>query len=211
MYLKKVIQDKIWILGIVLLICSAMTLDNFYFISKVAQNIYYGISFILYIITIIIIRKHYSPSIHHGFLILLNLLLIYVAYLNHIIALPFLLLFPLFYSKKSHWIYKLLSSISYLLLIFIMLSILFVRLIFTSTTLVKTIASPNNKQMAVVYSINEGALGGATDVNLAEKYCFIFKKNRLIYTGGYGEANRVKWIDNNHIQIDSKNIYLTSK
>jgi hypothetical protein len=66
--------------------------------------------------------------------------------------------------------------------------------------------SPNNKQMIQVYSINEGALGGATDVKLAEKYLCVFKKSRTIYYGRYGEDKDVKWIDMNHVQIDSSTI-----
>ena len=209
---KKQIQKKIWVLGIVLLICSILTLNNFYFISNIVQNIYYGIYVLLYIITIAIIRKHYSLSIHHGFFIPFNLLLIYVLYFNHFIALPLILVFPFFCSEKSHWVYKLFSSISYILLLLIMLLILFVRLIFTSTTLVKTVDSPNNKQMIEVYSIDNGALGGSTHVYLAEKYCYLFKKNRLIYSGNYGSANDiVKWLDSNHVQIDSKTIEITSQ
>jgi len=89
---------------------------------------------------------------------------------------------------------------------------LLVRLIFTSITLVNTAASPNNKQMIEVYSINNGALGGGTHVFLAEKYCYLFKKNKLIYSGHYGEGeNIVKWIDSNHVQIDSKNIDIISQ
>lgn len=206
MYLKKVIEEKIYILAIALLICGILTLNNFYFISNVAQNIYYGVYVILCIITIVIIHKRYSFSIHHGFLILFNLLLIYVTILNHFIAIPLLLIFPLFGSKKSHWIYKLFSSTSYILLLFIMFLTLFVRLFFTSTTLVKTVNSPNSKQMIEVYSIDEGALGGSTCVYVADKYCYIFKKNRFIYLGGYGEGNEVKWIGSNQVQIDSKTI-----
>jgi hypothetical protein len=80
---------------------------------------------------------------------------------------------------------------------------------FTSTTLVKSEDSPNNKQMIEVYSIDQGALGGSTDVYLADKYCYIFKRNRIIYSGGYGEVNEVRWIDSNHVQIDNRSINIT--
>jgi hypothetical protein len=162
----------------------------------------------LSLITIIIIRKHYSLGINHCFFIFFNLILIYVIYLNYSIAVPLfvifpsLLIFPLFYSKKSHWIFKFLSTFSYILL----LLTLFLRLIFTSITLVKTVDSPNNKQIIEVYSINNGAVGGSTHVYLAKKYCYIFKKNRIIYSGDYGEASDVKWINSNCVQIDSKSI-----
>jgi hypothetical protein len=86
-----------------------------------------------------------------------------------------------------------------------------VRLFFTSTTLIKTVDSPNNKQLIEVYSIDEGALGGSTNVYLADKYWHIFKRNRIIYSGGYGEANVVKWIDSNHVQIDNKSINITAQ
>lgn len=211
MYLKKLIQEKIWILVIVLLACSVLTLNNFYFISNVAQNIYYGIYVVLSIVTISIIRKQYTLSIHHGFFILFNLLLIYITYRNHFIAMPLLLLFPLFCSEKSHRVFKVFSTISYILLLFLMFLILFVRLIFTFTTLVKAVDSPNNKQMIEVYSIDEGALGGSTYVDLSEKYGYIFKKNRLIYSGHYGEANDVRWINSTHVQIDNKTIDITSQ
>ncbi|MBW9159687.1 DUF5412 family protein [Clostridium tagluense] len=211
--LKKLIYEKIWILGIVLLICSVFTLNGFYFISNVVQNIYYGIYAILSIITILIIRKHNSLKIHHGFFILFNLLLIYITYVTFIVEplfmiFPSLLIFPLFCSEKSHGIFKFFSAFSYILL----LIIIFVGLIFTSVTLDKSVDSPNNKQMIEVYSISNGAIGGSTRVYLAEKYCYLFKKNRLVYTGQYGEGNDiVKWIDSNHVQIDSKTIYITSR
>ncbi|MGH4118238.1 DUF5412 family protein [Clostridium sp.] len=93
-----------------------------------------------------------------------------------------------------------------------MFLLLFVRLIFTSVTLDKSVNSPNNKQMIEVYSINNGAVGGSTRVYLAEKYFYLFKKNRLIYIGHYGAGNNiVKWIDSNHVQIDSKTIDITSQ
>lgn len=93
-----------------------------------------------------------------------------------------------------------------------MFLLLFVRLIFTSITLDKSVDSTNNKQMIEVYSINNGAVGGSTRIYLAEKYCYLFKKNRLIYTGHYGEGNDiVKCIDSNHVQIDSKTIDITSR
>lgn len=211
MYIKKLIEEKIWVMGIVLAISILLTLNNFYFISNVIQNVYYGVYVVLCIATSAIIRKRYSISIHHGFLILLNLFLIYVTLVNHFIAVPLILIFPLFYFSKSHWIFKAFSTISYILLLIIMLLILFVRLFFTSTTLVKTVASPNNKQLIEVYSIDEGALGGSTHVYLADKYWHIFKKNRIIYSGGYVEANEVKWIDSNHIQIDNRSINITSQ
>jgi hypothetical protein len=214
---KKLIYEKTWILGIVLLICSALTINSFYFISNVAQNIYYGIYVVLSIITIVIIRKHYSLSIHHGFFILFNLLLIYIAYLTFIVVplfliFPSLLMFPLFCSEKSHGIFKFFSTLSYILLLIIMFFFLLVRLIFTSVKLVATVDSPNNKQIIEVYSIDNGAVGGSTHVYLAERYCCLFKKNRLIYSGHYGEGEDVvKWIDINHVQIDSKIIDITSQ
>ncbi|MBU3191535.1 DUF5412 family protein [Clostridium bowmanii] len=213
--LKKLIHEKIWIMGIVLIICSVLTLNSFYFISNVVQNIYYGIYIILSFMTIVIIRKHYSLKIHHGFFILFNLLLIYIAYITFIavplfLIFPSLLIFPLFCSEKSHGIFKFFSTISYTLLLIAMALLLFVRLIFTSVTLDKTVDSPNNKQMIEVYSIDNGALGGSTRVYLAEKYCYLFKKNRFIYSGDYGEGKDiVKWIDSNHVQIDRKTIDIT--
>lgn len=199
-----------------LLICSVLTLNSFYFISNVVQNIYYGIYVVLSIITIIIIRKHYSLKIHHGFFILFNLLLIYIAYVTFIavplfMIFPSFMIYPLFRSEKSHGIFKFLSIFSYILLLITMFLLLFVRLIFTDVSLVKIVHSPNNKQMIEVYSINNGAVGGSTRVYLAEKYCYLFKKNKFIYSGHYGEGNDgVKWIDSNHVQIDSKTIDITS-
>lgn len=215
MYLKRLIREKIWILGIVLLICSILTLNRLYFISNVAQNIYYGIYVVLSIITIVIIRKNYSLSIHHGFFILFNLLLIYITYVTFVavplfLIFPSLLIFPLFCSEKSHGIFKFFSTLSYILLLIIMILLLVVRVIFTSVTLYRTVHSPNNKQMIEVYSIDNGAVGGSTRVYLAEKYCNLFKKNRHIYSGHYGEGEDVlKWVDNNHVQIDSKTIDVT--
>ena len=214
---KRLIHEKIWILGIVLLICSLLTLNSFYFISNIVQNIYYGIYVVLSIVTILIIRKHNSFKIHHGFFILFNFLVIYVAYVTFsavplFMVFPSLLIFPLFCFKDTHGIFKVFSTISYTLLLIIMFLLLFVRLVFTSITLEKSVDSPNNKQMIEVYSINNGAVGGSTRVYLAEKYCYLFKKNRLIYTGHYGEGNDiVKWIDSNHVQIDSKAIDITSR
>lgn len=220
MYLKKLIYEKIWIFGIVLLICSVLTLDSFYFISNVAQNIYYGMYVVLSIIIIIIIRNHYSLNIHQGFFILFNLLLIYITYVTYIrnftsvplfLMFPSLMVFPLFCSKKSHAIFRFFSTLSYILLLIIILITLFVRLIFTSITLVKTVNSPNNKQIIEVYSINNGAVGGSTNIYLAKKYCYIFKRNKLIYNGDYEEDNYVKWIDSNRVQIDNKTINIKSQ
>lgn len=209
MYLKKIIEEKILILGIVLLISGVLTLNRVYFISSAAQNIYYGIYVILSIITILIIHKQYDLRIHHGLFILFNLLVILVAYLNHFIAMPLLFMFPLLSSKKSHGVFKFFSVVSYILLLFIMPLTLFVRLFFTSTTLVNMVNSPNNKQQIEVYSIDQGALGGSTRVDLVKKYCYIFKKNQRIYLGDYGEDRDVRWIDSNHVQIESKIIDVT--
>ena len=123
----------------------------------------------------------------------------------------FIMVYMLFCCEKSHGIFKFFSAFSYILLLIIMLLALFVRLIFTSITLVKMVDSPNNKQMIEVYSIDNGAVGGSTHVYLSEKYCYLFKKNRLIYSCHYGDGNDVKWIDSNHVQIDSKNIAITSR
>jgi len=216
MYLKKLIQEKIWILGILLLICNVLTLNSFYFISNIVQNIYYGIYVVLSIITIVIVRKNYSLHIHHGFFILFNFFLVYITYVTYIavplfLIFPTLLIFPLFCSEKSHGIFKFFSNLSYILLLIIMFLLLLMRLLFTSVTLDKTVDSPNNKQMIEVYSIDNGAVGGSTRVYLAEKYCFLFKKNRLIYSGHYGEAKDVNWKDGNHVLIDNKNIDITSQ
>lgn len=209
MGLKNIIKVKvwlIWVLGIVLLICSVLTLNEFYFISNVAQNIYYGIYAVLFFIIIFVICRQYDLSIHHGFLMLINLFLVYIIYLNPFIAIPLCFIFPLLFHSKSDWIFKIFSTISYILLLLALCFILFVRIIFTSTTLVQSVDSPNNKQMIQVYSINEGALGGATDVKLVKKYLYVFKKSRTIYYGHYGEDKDVKWIDMNHVQIDGKTI-----
>ncbi len=90
-----------------------------------------------------------------------------------------------------------------------MLLTLFVRLNFTSTTLVKTVNSPNNKHQIEVYFIDQGALGGATCVDLVKKYCYIFKKNQRIYIGHYGKDRDVRWVDSNHVQIEGKIIDIT--
>jgi len=217
MLLKKFNYEKIWILGIVLLICSVFTLNSFYFISNVVQNIYYGIFVALSIITLVIVHQHNSLKIHHGFFVLFNLLLIYITYVTFItvplfMIFPSLLIFPLLSSKNSHWIFKFFSNLSYILLLIIMFLCLFARVVFTSVTLVKTVDSPNNEQIIEVYSIDNGAVGGSTRVYLADKYCYIFKKNKLIYTGHYGEGEAVvKWKDINHVQIDSKIIDITSQ
>jgi hypothetical protein len=207
---KQFIQEKIWALGVILLVLGILTLNNFYFISNLAQNIFYGIYIILSVITITILHKQYPIRVHHGYLTLLNFLFLYITYLNHLIALPLLLLYPLFRSKKSHWVFKFSSIISYALLVIIMLLTLFERLVFTSKTAVREIDSPNNKYMIVVYLLDEGALGGATHIKLADKYCNIFKRERLIYVCR-GEVNDVKWIDNNHIKIDRKTINITHR
>lgn len=215
MQLKKMIHEKIWVLGIVLLICSVLTLNSIYFISNVVQNIYYGIYVVLSIITIVIIHQQNSFKIHHGFFVLFNLLLIYITYVTFIavplfMIFPSLLIFPLLCSEKSHGIFKFFSTLSYILLLIIMLLFLFVRVIFTSVTLVKTVDSPNNKQIIEVYSIDNGAVGGSTRVYLAEKHYYLFKRNRFIYSGHYGEGEGVvKWIDTNHVQIDSKTLDIT--
>lgn len=193
-----------------LLICGLLTLNSFYFISNVVQNIYYGTYVVLSIVTILIIRKHNSFKIHHAFFIVFNFLVIYVAYVTFsavplFMVFPSLLIFPLYCFKDTRGIFKLFSTISYILLLIAMVLLLFVRLIFTSVTLDKRVDSPNNKQMIEVYSINNGAVGGSTRV-------YLFKKSRLIYTGHYGEGNDiVKWIDSNHVQIDSKTIDITSR
>lgn len=206
---KKIIEEKIWVLGIVLLICSILTLNRVYFISNAAQNIYYGIYVILSTITILIIREQYTLRIHHSLFIIFNLLIIFIAYLDHFIAMPLLFMFPLLCSKKSHGIFKFLSAISYVLLLVMMSLTLFVRSFFTSTTLVKIVNSPNNKHQIEVYSIDQGALGGSTRVDLARKYCYIFKKNQRIYLGHYGEGSDVTWIDSNHVKIKSKIINIS--
>ncbi|WP_186430330.1 DUF5412 family protein [Clostridium sp. BSD9I1] len=206
---KNIIEEKIWVLGIALLICTILTLNKVYFISNVAQNIYYGIYVALSIIGILTIRKQYDLRIHHGVFIIFNFLVIFVAYLDHFIALPLILIFPLLCAKKCHIVFKIFSAISYILLLVMMSFTLFVRLFFTSTTLVKTINSPNNKQQVEVYSIDQGGLGGSTRVDLAKKYCYIFKKNQRIYLGDYGEDRDVRWVDSNHVQIQSKIIDVT--
>lgn len=209
MDLKKIIEEKISVLGIVLLIAGVLTLNKVYFISNVAQNIYYGVYIILSVITILIIHKQYNLRIHHGVFIIFNLLVIFVAYLDHFIALPLILIFPLLCSKEAHIIFKVFSAISYVLLLVMISLTLFIRLFFTSTTLVKTVNSLNNKQQIEVYSIDQGALGGSTRVYLAKKYCYIFKKNQRIYLGDYGDDRNVRWIDSNHIQIESKIINIS--
>lgn len=82
-------------------------------------------------------------------------------------------------------------------------------LFFTSTTLVKTVNSPNNKQQIEAYSIDQGALGGSTGVDLVKKYCYIFKKNQRIYLGDYAEGSDIRWIDSNHVEIESKIINIS--
>lgn len=168
MDLKKIIKEKAWVLGIVILICTILTLNRVYFISNVAQNIYYGIYIVLLIITILTVRKQYDLRIHHGVFIIFNFLVIFVAYLDHFIALPLILIFPLLCAKNCHIVFKIFSALSYILLLVMMSLTLFVRLFFTSKTLVKTINSPNNKQQIEVYSIDQGALGGSTRVDLVK-------------------------------------------
>lgn len=209
MNFKKIIKEKVWILGIVLLVSGLLTLSRVYFISNVAQNIYYGIYVVLSIITILTAHKQYDLRIHHGLFIVFNLLVIFIAYLDHFIAMPLLFMFPLFCCKKSHWVFKAFSAISYILLLVMVAFTLFVRLFFTSTTLVNTVSSPNNTKQIEVYSIDQGALGGSTSIDLAKKYCNIFKKNQRIYFGSYGEGRDVRWIDSNHVQIENNIIDVT--
>lgn len=209
---RSFIKGKFWIiLGILLLISAVLSLNNFFFISSTAQIIYYVLYVVFVIITAVILHKNYSLKVHHIFFILFNLLLIYVAYLNHFIAFPLLLLFPLFCSQKSHLGFKIFSVISYILLIAAMSLALFMRLIFTATNTAKVIDSPDNKHMIAVYSIDEGALGGSTQIKLADKYFNIFKHERLIYSGGYGEADDIRWAGNSHIEFDKETVDITSR
>lgn len=208
---RSLIKGKFWIiLGIVLLISGMLTLCSFFLISSTAQTVFYILYVVLTIIAAVVLHKNYSLRVHHIFFILFNLLLIYVTYLNHFIAFPLLLLFPLFCSQKPHFVFKIFSVISYALLIIVMSLAMFIRLIFTATNTARVIDSPDDKYIISVYSIDEGALGGATQIKLAEKYFNIFKHERLIYSGDFGEAEDIKWIDNSHIEFDKKTIDITS-
>lgn len=202
-YLKP-IKEKIWVLGIVLLIIAILPLSRVYFISTVAQNIFYAVDIILTILTIFILPRQYPVRIHHGFLFLINLLLIIGVFLNYFIAVPLLLIFPLFWSKKSHWAFKIFSVASYVLLILLVMLVLFVDQIFSSTKTLMQVDSPNNKYILEVISIDDGALGGATNVRISKKYFNTFKREETTFTGGYGKAKEVKWLNNARIKIDEK-------
>ena len=81
---------------------------------------------------------------------------------------------------------------------------LFVDQVFSSTKTLNRLDSPNNKYMLEVISIDDGALGGATNVIISKKYFNTFKREKTTFTGRYGEAQEVKWLDNSRINIDGK-------
>ncbi|WP_027626262.1 hypothetical protein [Clostridium lundense] len=66
----EILKDKtILILGGITMIFTLLTLNNIYFISKTAQNIYYLIYIILSSLLIITLSKRYNTQINQSFLI----------------------------------------------------------------------------------------------------------------------------------------------
>lgn len=87
-------------------------------------------------------------------------------------------------------------------------ALLFIRLFFTAQSITNTVDSPDQQKMIVVYSLDAGATGGATEVRVADKYLRLFKRERRIYLGRYGAGREVKWLDRGHVQIDGRVIDL---
>ncbi|WP_343771020.1 DUF5412 family protein [Clostridium malenominatum] len=148
---------------------------------------------------------------NHGVLTLITILIIGIVILNNIIALPFLLIYPLFYSRKSKTFAKILSGLLYSFLIFIFLFSAFVKLIFSSNKLLLQKSSPNKKYNIVVIDNDQGALGGNTIVELEKIYFNSIKKQRIVYIDRWGKSLEIEWIDNENVKIDENIINVNRK
>ena len=91
---------------------------------------------------------------------------------------------------------------------------MFVSLVFggiVQNTVVKTVESPNEKYYAEVIDNDQGALGGATLVNVNEKYIIntpivsVRKKPKQVYHGKWGEYKGMKiyWKNDTCLVIDA--------
>lgn len=111
---------------------------------------------------------------------------------------------------------KIISAFLSCLLIVLLLFISFIDLTFgdfTSNTVVKSVASPQNTYVVEVIDNNQGALGGATYVNvqsnskpidiLIGKYA---KSPIHVYTGDWGEFENIKiqWKNEHILVINNK-------
>ena len=82
---------------------------------------------------------------------------------------------------------------------------------FGQNTVVKTVESPHGSYSAQIIDSNQGALGGATYVEVVEKGVDLFlfrveKASRRIYSGGWGEAERlhVFWTEDTCLMINGR-------
>ncbi len=78
-------------------------------------------------------------------------------------------------------------------------------------TIVQSLESPNGAYYAEIVSVDEGALGGSTVVNVYENKRFdigilrIYKKPKLVYYGDWYERKNMEiyWRDNGHLVVQS--------
>lgn len=192
--------------GILCSISAILVLNQFYFISNVIQTVYYVLYVIISSLVLIKLNKDNNKRFSHGLFIPLIILLILPIFINEIIALPLLLVYPLFCSRNSHIVLKIISGLLYGIIIFIFVATVFIRYVFTSQKLMREVNSPNDKYRVAVVGLDQGALGGNTIIKLEKIYFNIIKKEKVINIDRWGKEPNINWIDNRYVEIDGAKI-----
>ncbi|MNN21010.1 hypothetical protein D3C81_1343160 [compost metagenome] len=77
---------------------------------------------------------------------------------------------------------------------------------FGESTVLEQSKSPNGRHELIVLENDQGALGGSTTVYTRLNIMYIFKWQRIIYVGRWGDRPEAYWIDDSHVTINSQKI-----
>jgi len=78
---------------------------------------------------------------------------------------------------------------------------------FGANTIIDSQYSSNKIYRVVTIDSDQGALGGDTYVDLEKIYFGVIKRDlKTLYAGKWGEKPKVRWIDNNTVNINDRNM-----
>lgn len=119
-----------------------------------------------------------------------------------------------------HSALKIISAVLSVLLILLLLFSTLIQFIFKDfglKTVVKSVASPQNTYVTEVIDSDQGALGGATIVNVWSNgkgidlfFCKFSKSPVCVYTGDWGEFKdmQISWKDEHTLIINTREYYI---
>lgn len=201
--MSRVINKNLIILSyafLIIIISIIYIIFQITILSDIVRITFY-ISF--YVLSSIVVYFIYTMNKLNGLIILIVFISFVFVSTNTLLILPMFALIPCIFIKNIKKQYKVLSSLSTLVVSIIFLVVM-ISLGLGKESIAEKIKSPDGKYTLIKLYSDEGAMGGHTVVKVERNYCNIISvKKTLLVENSF---IRMEWINNNNVRLNGNDI-----